>query len=86
MTLILSYRVYLSFLCPDSVDTEQVLKIKYLSQIDDIWFSIIDPIIVVQKTLNGSSSKEAVGIIQYLLDIVTDYRRSSYSFKSCRLF
>lgn len=82
MTLILSYRVYLSFLCPDSVDTEQVLKIKYLSRIDDSWFSIIDPIIVVQKTLNGSSSKEEVGII----DIVTDYRRSSYSFKSCRLF
>lgn len=52
MTLsFLSYRVYLSFLCPDSVDTEQVLKIKYLSRIDDSWFSIIDPIIVVQKTL-----------------------------------
>lgn len=83
MTLsFLSYRVYLSFLCPDSVDTEQVLKIKYLSRIDDSWFSIIDPIIVVQKTLNGSSSMEGVGII----DIVTDYRRSSYSFKSCRLF
>lgn len=82
MTLFLSYRVYLSFLCPDSVDTEQVLKIKYLSRIDDSWFSIIDPIIVVQKTLNGSSSKEGVGII----DIVTDYRRSSYSFKSCHLF
>lgn len=83
MTLFfLSYRVYLSFLCPDSVDTEQVLKIKYLSRIDDIWFSIIDPIIVVQKTLNGSSSKDGVGII----DIVTDYRRSSYSFKCCRLF
>lgn len=84
MTLsFLSYRVYLSFLCPDSVDTEQVfIKIKYLSRIDDSWFSIIDPIIVVQKTLNGSSSKEGVGII----DIVTDYRRSSYSFKSCRLF
>lgn len=83
MTLsFLSYRVYLSFLCPDSVDTEQVLKIKYLSRIDDSWFSIIDPIIVVQKTLNGSSSKEGVGIT----DIVTDYRRSSYSFKSCRLF
>lgn len=65
----------MSFLCPDSVDTEQVLKIKYLSRIDDSWFSIIDPIIVVQKTLNGSSSKEGVGII----DIVTDYRRSSYS-------
>lgn len=41
------------FLCPYSVDTEQVLKIKYLSQIDDSWFSLIDPIIAAQKTLSS---------------------------------